>query len=199
MNEKYQKYHREILSGTLNDMLMKSVSYQANIKLANDIIAEQEKQIEEWKSESDSGKKELENRIESLKKENEILKNSKSNSENARISILEDNNRKNSETINKLNSEIDVLNKVKKEYDLLKGQISNLETFRNELIKEREAHNQTKTDLENIISDLKQQIDILQAPPKRKKAVKELTNTLDLAEIVQQTVSSDLVKDGGSF
>jgi beta-phosphoglucomutase-like phosphatase (HAD superfamily) len=67
------------------------------------------------------------------------------------------------------------------------------------LIKEREAHNQTKTDLENIISDLKQQIDILQAPPKRKKAVKELTNTLDLAEIVQQTVSSDLVKDGGSF
>lgn len=199
MNEKYQKYHREILSGTLNDMLMKSVSYQANIKLANDIIAEQEKQIEEWKSDSDSGKKELENRIESLKKENEILKNSKSNSENARISILEDNNRKNLETINKLNSEVDILNKIKKEYDLLKGQISNLETFRNELIKERDAHYQTKIDLENIISDLKQQIDILQAPPKRKKAVKETTNTLDLTEIVQQTVSSDLVKDGGSF
>lgn len=47
MNEKYQQYHNKLMVGTLNDMLLKSISYQANIQLANDIIAEQEKSIDE--------------------------------------------------------------------------------------------------------------------------------------------------------
>jgi len=35
MNEKYQKYYSQILTGTLNDTLIKNISFQANIKLAN--------------------------------------------------------------------------------------------------------------------------------------------------------------------
>ena len=38
MNDKYQKHYNQILSGTISDVMMKNVSYQANIKLANEII-----------------------------------------------------------------------------------------------------------------------------------------------------------------
>ena len=47
MTVKYQQHYNKILTGTLTDTMMKSISYQANIQLANEIIAEQEKTIVE--------------------------------------------------------------------------------------------------------------------------------------------------------
>ena len=38
MSDKYQQHYNQILSGTLTDNILKSISLQANIKLANDII-----------------------------------------------------------------------------------------------------------------------------------------------------------------
>ena len=42
INAKYQQHYNKILSGTLSDAILKSITFQANIKLANEIIAEQE-------------------------------------------------------------------------------------------------------------------------------------------------------------
>ena len=42
MTEKYQTHYNKLLNGTFGDLVVKSISYQANIQLANDIIAEQE-------------------------------------------------------------------------------------------------------------------------------------------------------------
>ena len=60
MNEKYQQYYNKLLTGTLTETLLKSISLQANVQLANDIIAEQEKTIQESKTGSDVIKKDLE-------------------------------------------------------------------------------------------------------------------------------------------
>ena len=60
MNEKYQLHYNKILTGTLTDTIMKSISYQANIQLANEIIADQEKTIQELQKASEETKKELE-------------------------------------------------------------------------------------------------------------------------------------------
>jgi flagellar biosynthesis chaperone FliJ len=45
MNEKYQQYYNDIINGTLTESILKGITYQANIKLANDIIGEQDKVI----------------------------------------------------------------------------------------------------------------------------------------------------------
>ena len=45
MTKKYQEHYNQILSNTLSESIIKSISYQANIKLANDVIAEGEENI----------------------------------------------------------------------------------------------------------------------------------------------------------
>ena len=88
MTEKYQRHYNEILVGTLTDTMMKSISYQANIQLANEIIAEQEKTIVELQNTTDSSKKELQDKINSLNVEIQTLKTNKENSEKSEINIF---------------------------------------------------------------------------------------------------------------
>ena len=78
MTTKYQQHYNKILTGTLTDTIMKSISYQANIKLANEIIAEQEKTIVE-----------LNGKVETIVSELENVKNSKTISQSAEVSILQ--------------------------------------------------------------------------------------------------------------
>ena len=86
---------------------------------------------------------------------------------------------------------------MKSEYDGLKAQSTNAETFRNQLIKERELHQKTKEDSDKVINELKERIEILEAPPKRKKTVK---NTPVVETVIkEQPIVDDTVKDGGSF
>ena len=59
MTTKYQQHYNQILTGTLTDTIMKSISYQANIKLANEIIAEQEKTIADLNTQKESTESEL--------------------------------------------------------------------------------------------------------------------------------------------
>ena len=183
MKQKYQKYRDELLTGTLTDLTLKSISYQANIKLANDVIADQDKQLIELQKELNEIKRQLE---ESL--------NEKSVSENNRITILETDLKNKNDLINKLNSDILQLNKVKSENDILKTQSTNVETFRNQLLKERESHQQTRIGLETVIAELNQKIETLQNPPRRKRVVKQ--QQVNLLELATQ---DETVKDGGSF
>jgi hypothetical protein len=151
MTVKYQQHYNQFLSGTLSDLMMKNLTYQANIKLANEIIAEQEKTIAEKQSEL------------------EEIKNNKTISDNSIVTLL------------------------KTDFDNIKSHASNVEVFRNELIKERELHQQTKNDYEQIVSELKNKIALLETPPKKKKSNKNSTNQ------DESFVAETTVKDGGSF
>jgi DNA repair exonuclease SbcCD ATPase subunit len=109
---------------------------------------------------------------------------------------LELNNKTKDETIQRLNSEIATVHKIKGEYDSLKAQVSNAEMFRNQLVKERESHEKTKS----LVEELKQRIEILEAPPKKKKTVKSAPVVEEPVLIVQQPVTEETaVRDGGSF
>ena len=58
---------------------------------------------------------------------------------------------------------------LKREYESLKGQQKTSETYRNELVKEREAHEKTRVSMQEQIDNLVQQIELLKTPPKKKK------------------------------
>ena len=190
MTTKYQQHYNQILSGTLTDSIMKNISYQANIKLANEIISEQEKTILD-----------LQTQVETSKQELETVKNNKLNSDNIKINSLENTIKLHADTINRLNGELSLANKLKNEFDNLKNQANNSDVFRKELVKERENHEATKQYYENTIKELNEQIELLKAPPKRKKTVKK-PDVLELVGIVDDEIVDnveEIVKDGGTF
>lgn len=202
MNEKYQQHYNKILTGTLTDTIMKSISYQANIQLANEIIAEQEKTT-----------KDLEKSLEESKKELESLKTNKTNSDNSRIFMLENQVESHSSTISKLQNDLFEANKLRTDYENVKHQVQHLDTYRNEVIKAREenkktveSHQKTCNDYEAKIAELNAQIELLKTPAKKKK-VSEVTvteepviiETKPKAKIIKQDLPGLIVKDGGSF
>jgi chromosome segregation ATPase len=136
MAEKYQQYYNQIIVGTLNDTLIKSISFQANIKLANEIIAEQEKSIDDIKNENEELKKQLEN-----------TRTNKTNFENSKISDLENSIKLHLDTIDKLSKE-------KIEYENVKNQLRHLETFRNELVVAREENKKLTTEVERLTTEV---------------------------------------------
>ena len=95
-----------------------------------------------------------------------------------------------------------ITNKLKTELENLKTQANNVDVFRKELVKERENHVATKQQYENTIKELNDQIELLKAPPKKKKIVKkpdvlELVGLVGNNEIIENT--EETVKDGGTF
>ena len=189
MNTKYQQHYTQILNGTLTDTILKSISLQANVKLANEIIAEQDETIGGLKDD-----------IENLKSELESAINEKTLSENTRIAALESNLKAQTENNSRLSGEVNNINRLKAELDSLKSQATNAETFRNQLIKERESHQKTKSDYEAQVDELKKRIEILEAPPKKKKSVKTTTKVVEeTLQVEQQPTSDNTIRDGGSF
>ena len=202
MKTKYQQHYNQILTGTLTENIMKSISYQANIKLANEIIAEQEKTITDLQSQIETIKTESESRVQQANQQLESFKNNKVNSDTVRITSLENTIKSHVETITKLNGELFAANKLKNEFEILKNQANNGDVFRKELIKERENHAATKQHYENSIIELNEQIESLKAPPKRKKIVKkpdvlELVGLVNDSEVIENT--EETTKDGGTF
>ena len=64
-----------------------------------------------------------------------------------------------------------------------------LDTFRNELVRERDEHQKTRVEYEIKIQELTKQLEDLQTPPKKKKNMK-----LDKTTMI--VTSTD---DGGTF
>ena len=174
---------------------------QANIKLANEIIAEQEKTIAELTTKNESAETELEK-----------LKTSKSNSHNAEISQLQKRIEEEVKNSAKLNTELSELKlirsqneNIKNQYEAVKNQVNHLETFKSELAKSREETEKVKKDYEKIIFDLKQKhqngiddlnkkIEYLQLTPAKRKKIGVLNNKSENTLLL----STD-TKDGGSF
>jgi chromosome segregation ATPase len=210
LNTKYQQHYNQVLTGTLTDTLMKSISYQANIKLANEIISENEKIIQELKAGQDTSKKELQLTIDGLKKELETAKNNKINSENARIVNLENTIKSNQSNLSRLQSELFEVNKLKTEYENVKHQVQHLNTYRTEVVKAndtikalKEEQDSTRSAYEQKIKALTDEINLLrtpQTPVKKAKVTKKSTTvTTPKAKIIKQEIPGLIVKDGGSF
>ena len=201
MTTKYQQHYNQIMTGTLTDTIMKSISYQANIKLANEIIAEQEKTIVDLNTQKESVEGELEN-----------LKNNKSVSHSNELSILQKRLDEEIKNSTRLNTELIELRSlrtqnenIKNQYEAIKGQLNHLETFKSELSKSREETVKVKSDYEktilglkqehqSIVEDLNKKIEYLQLTPAKRKKIGVLNNKSENTLLL----STD-TKDGGSF
>lgn len=184
MTEKYQSHYNKLLNGTFGDLIVKSISYQANIQLANDIIAEQETTIKD------------------LTKELKELKDTKNSSENSKITELENQAKANAGIISRLQSDLNEANRLRGEYESVKHQANHVDTFRSELIKERESHKKTRNDYETKLKELNDRIEYLQLTPAKRKKIDEANNKK--VEVVEETISTlplevTEVRDGGSF
>ena len=201
MNEKYQQYYNKVLTGTLTDTLMKSISYQANIQLANEIIAEQEKLIVDLKSNADN-----------LKKEIETIQADKTVGINTEISNLKNTIKVNSTTITKLQTELYEASKLKNEYENVKHQVQHLDTYRNQVVKANDTIKVLTQEKETLqknaeekIKALTDEINLLKtpkAPVKKAKVAKQTVNvevTKPKAKIIKQDLPGLIVKDGGNF
>ena len=190
MTTKYQQHYNQIMTGTLTDTIMKSISYQANIKLANEIIAEQEKTIVDLNTQKESVEGELEN-----------LKNNKSVSHSNELSILQKRLDEEIKNSTRLNTELIELRSlrtqnenIKNQYEAVKGQLNHLETFKSELSKSREEVVKIKSDYENKIEELNKKIEYLQLTPAKRKKIDVLNSKSE-----NTLLSSTETKDGGSF
>ena len=200
--EKYVEYYVDIMSKTLQDSIVKSISLQANLKLTENIIKELQEKIEELTSTVDSTKKELES-----------TKTIKNSSDNARIQQLQNENNEHVKVINTLRNQLNDLSLVKSEYESVKHQLQHVDTFRNELSKSREelesVHGKygseieaLKKEHENAIKELNDQIDYLKLTPAKRKKIDEAKAaqvTVDGADLEELIISDEILKDGGSF
>jgi len=94
-----------------------------------------------------------------------------------------------SETIGDLQDELEELKAMRSQYENVKHQVQHLDTFRNELVRERDEHQKTRVEYEIKIQELTKQLEDLQTPPKKKKNMK-----LDKTTMI--VTSTD---DGGTF
>jgi chromosome segregation ATPase len=171
-NENYVNYYVEILSSTMTDAIVRNVSLQANAKVTNEIIEAQAKELEE-----------LRNQIENS-----------SNNMNSQIGQLQEEIKNKHQHIEGLNKQINDFSSLKTEYENVKHQVNHIDTFRNELIKERDLHQKTREDYEKQIAVLNKKIEKLKPSPVKKVKVEE-ANTL----FTESTEPETIIKDGGSF
>jgi uncharacterized coiled-coil DUF342 family protein len=172
-NENYVNHYVEILTSTMTDAVIRNISLQANGKISESVITEQQSKIDKLNSE-------IKSYTDNLNGANEQYKN----------------------TIEGLQNTVNELNSMKSEYENIKHQANHVDTFRNELIKERELHQQTRNDYELKIQELNEKIEYLQLTPAKRKKIDDskLTPTVEVIEGTPTLFNIDtIIKDGGSF
>lgn len=200
--EKYIEYYVDVMSKTLQDSIVKSISLQANLKLTENIIKELQTKVEELTISVESSKKELEN-----------TKADKNANDNTKIQQLQNANNELNNTINNLKNQITDLSIIKSEYESVKHQLQHIDTFTNELNKTREeltsVHGKYGSEIETLrkeyereIKELNDQIDYLKLTPAKRKKIDEAKAAQTVvvsAELEELVVSDEIIKDGGSF
>ena len=172
-NENYVNYYVEILTSTMTDAVIRNISLQANAKISESVIAEQQGKIDKLNSE-------VKSYTDNLNGTNEQYRN----------------------TIEGLQNTVNELNGMKAEYENIKHQANHVDTFRSELIRERELHQQTRNDYELKIKELNEKIDYLQLTPAKRKKIDDskITPTVEVTEEPLTLFNIDTtIKDGGSF
>lgn len=107
------------------------------------------------------------------------------------------NNTDHEKTINDLRNELNNVRNELNQLENVKHQAQHVDTFRNELIKEREIHNQTRNDYDSKITELNKKIEYLQLTPAKRKKIDDANNLLKVLE-APPTVD-ETIKDGGVF
>ena len=172
-NENYVNYYVEILTSTMTDAVIRNISLQANAKISESVIAEQQGKIDKLNSE-------VKSYTDNLNGTNEQYRN----------------------TIESLQNTVNELSVMKAEYENIKHQANHVDTFRSELIRERELHQQTRNDYELKIKELNEKIDYLQLTPAKRKKIDDskITPTVEVTEEPLTLFNIDTtIKDGGSF
>lgn len=195
-NDKYLNYYIETLTSTLNDCVVRNVSMQANARISSEVIEELQQKIEELQN---------------------VLATTKDNSNTLNSQYTEE--------IKKLTAEITELRAIRNQYENVKSEAAHVETFRNELVKEREAHQVTRNDLQtkvnNITNDFNNRINKLNSEHndklnkvalKHKEEIKLLNDRIaylemspakrkkfDMLNAKPETVEEETNKDGGVF
>lgn len=165
MSEKYINYYVELLSSTVNDVVLRNISLQANARISEDVIAEQKQQIQSLLSKSENDTNSIDN------SRNEYSKN------------LADQQ----SIINDLNNKITVLNGNAKEVEDSKHQLAHVDTFRNELGKARKENDDLHDHYDRLVTELNYEIQYLQLTPAQRKKI----DNNKVAEIVPETVKDD--------
>lgn len=173
-NENYVNHYVDIMAETLKEQVLHNISLKANARVTDEVIGSLQKTIEEINVVNKNLADELVG-----------LKEQQSNSENQKINNL-------NQTVDSLNAELVQLRNMKTEFENVKHQVQHVDTFRNELNKERELHQQTRIDYEHTIKELNDKIDYLQLTPAKRKKIDEAKITIASSE-------PTVLKDGGSF
>lgn len=201
-NENYVNYYVEILTSTMTDAVIRNISLQANAKISEGVITEQQSKIDKLNSE-----------IERLNVELEKNLNASVSEKNNQITNLNDKIEEQKNCISNLETQIHELNNMKGVYENSKHQMDHIDTFKNELIKERDLHQQTRNDYELsiqqtrndyelTIKDLNEKIEYLQLTPAKRKKIDDskLTPIVEVIEATPTLFNIDtIIKDGGSF
>jgi chromosome segregation ATPase len=179
-NEKYFNYYVETLTNTLTDAIVRNVSLQASVKIAEESIKEYEDTINL-----------LDVQIGKLNEMIDSERNARNQSENSTIKDLE-------KQVSDLSSELNLIKSLKTEYESVKHQVQHVDTFRNELQKARKENVDLKSDYELKIKHLNEKIDYLQLTPAKRKKVDEL-NSQKETSMAQEINTTNPIRDGGSF
>lgn len=142
--ENYVNHYVETLTSTMQDAILKNVSLQANIKLANEAIKELEDEISELRKSIDERDLDDSDRIVQLES-----------------------------TLTSLNEEVQLLRAIKIEYDNTKHYVDHVNTFQSALEKSREETTQIREQYENTIKELKNEIEYLKLTPAKRKKIDE--------------------------
>jgi chromosome segregation ATPase len=100
------------------------------------------------------------------------------------------------------NGNVGQISQLNNEISSLRQQLDHLDTFRNELIRERVEHEKTKSNYEETIKGLKDRIEFLQLTPAKRSKIEAKTIKLPEPEpevFEPATESVTITKDGGSF
>ena len=100
------------------------------------------------------------------------------------------------------NGNIGQISQLNNEISSLRQQLDHLDTFRNELIRERVEHDKTKSNYEETIKGLNERIEFLQLTPAKRSKIEAKTIKLPEPEPEVFEPATELVtttKDGGSF
>lgn len=203
-SEKYINYYIDTLVSTLTDCVVRNVSLQANAKVTDEVIQDQQKK--------NAG---LEKQIEELKLSLDNLQNVKTDTENSTIQSLQLQLQQKNEEMGRLNVELNSVANIRRELETAKGQLTHIDNFRNEVVKARneiksltdtyESKIKSLTDTyENQTKELNEKIESLQKSLKRKKQ-KETNQSVEVKveevkdDTPQPVESDDSIKDGGSF
>jgi chromosome segregation ATPase len=198
-NENYVNHYVEILTSTMTDAVIRNISLQANAKISESVITEHENKIEKLNSE-----------IEKLNVELEKNLNASVAEKNNQITNLNGKIEEQKNYISNLETQVHELNNMKGVYENIKHQVDHIDTFKNELIKERDLHQQTRNDYELKIQqlngdydlkikELNEKIEYLQLTPAKRKKIDEIKVSSVVETLEVNEIDNSIIKDGGSF